>query len=550
MQEKKQFDPNTPVYSYLRFSTPEQRAGTGEKRQTDDAAKWCKDNGLTLKKSYADLGVSAFRGKHRSDVGQLKAFLDRVEDGRVRPGSILIVESLDRLSREEVRHAVQMFLGIVNSGITVVTLSDEQVYSPETFDMTRLIISVAILARAHDESLMKSKRKAASWKYKRNAAVEASKVGKSKVLGGNTPRWIKVVDGHYEVVEAEADRVRRIFRDYANGDGLFVLNKKYGVAKATISYWLNNPVVLGTLSVNEEGKTYAIHNHYPAIINAATWQAVQRAKVRRYIKRRDGKRGWVNVFAGLLYGPAGDKPVVIRNYGFPSYLFKGFTIPVRELEHVLLCNGEKLADKLIRLRDVPIDPNEKVEASPQVGLLDAKIEQIKQQLIEDDSLASDLLPVLRTLRKQRTTEAASTVKVLREKPDHLLLMSMIADVEKPEIRLAVRDMVRDTVDRIEVRKLVAGNHYSIVDGQAFLADKGDTVSFRYAYATRRNGYVMCDGATEITDELRADLEKLPLREKREPRKVDARRKATTSKARAASRRSPVRDRRASIASRP
>jgi DNA invertase Pin-like site-specific DNA recombinase len=60
-----------------------------------------------LVENYRDLGVSAFRGKN-ADHGALKAFLDRVESGLIQPGSYLIVESLDRLSRTDITYALQL----------------------------------------------------------------------------------------------------------------------------------------------------------------------------------------------------------------------------------------------------------------------------------------------------------------------------------------------------------------------------------------------------------------------------------------------------------
>ncbi|WP_425450421.1 recombinase family protein [Virgifigura deserti] len=47
-----------------------------------------------------------------------------VRQGRIEPGSVLIVESLDRLSREQVLETQALFLLIINAGVTIVTLVD------------------------------------------------------------------------------------------------------------------------------------------------------------------------------------------------------------------------------------------------------------------------------------------------------------------------------------------------------------------------------------------------------------------------------------------
>ena len=97
------FTPLDPVaYSYIRFSTDEQRRGDSLRRQTEAALAWCQRNCVTLDTSLTlhDLGTSAYTGSHRKnpDRNALAAFLRLVEQGKVLRGSYLIVESLDRLT--------------------------------------------------------------------------------------------------------------------------------------------------------------------------------------------------------------------------------------------------------------------------------------------------------------------------------------------------------------------------------------------------------------------------------------------------------------------
>lgn len=142
------------AYSYLRFSTADQIRGDSFRRQTELARTWCDKTGVPLVDNYRDLGVSAFRGAN-ADKGALKAFLDRVESGVIEPGSYLIVESLDRLSRTDITFALQMFLGLINAGIIVVTLADQRVYDRELINdgnFTDIIISLTILSRANEGS--------------------------------------------------------------------------------------------------------------------------------------------------------------------------------------------------------------------------------------------------------------------------------------------------------------------------------------------------------------------------------------------------------------
>src|SRR6516165_6806666 len=111
------------AYSYIRFSTAEQEEGDSLRRQLELSRDYAAQNGFTLNESLKpDRGVSAFQGRNRTE-GNLAAFLARVKDGSVKKGSALFVESLDRLSREEVEEALYGFLDIIRSGVEIHTLS-------------------------------------------------------------------------------------------------------------------------------------------------------------------------------------------------------------------------------------------------------------------------------------------------------------------------------------------------------------------------------------------------------------------------------------------
>jgi len=150
------------AYSYVRFSTPEQCKGDSLRRQTELSERYAVEHGLVLDSSLRlqDLGVSAYSGEHRSDKSSLGQFLKLVEGGKIEKGSVLLVENFDRLSRQEITKALQQFLDIINKGIKIVTLIDNREYTEETVNANvgELIVSLTIMARAHEESAIKSRR--------------------------------------------------------------------------------------------------------------------------------------------------------------------------------------------------------------------------------------------------------------------------------------------------------------------------------------------------------------------------------------------------------
>lgn len=51
--------------------------------------------------------------------------------------------------------------------------------------------------------------------------------------------------------------------------------QKIWIPKPKISYWLANPIVRGTCVITDGGKSYELPDHYPPVIDEATWAAAR-----------------------------------------------------------------------------------------------------------------------------------------------------------------------------------------------------------------------------------------------------------------------------------
>jgi DNA invertase Pin-like site-specific DNA recombinase len=205
------------VFSYVRFSSAKQSAGDSYARQTKAAKAFADEHGFELAdpKEYLffDAGRSAYKGKHLDDNSELGRFLDYVKDGSIPAGSFLVIESLDRLSREKVKEALPRFLDLLAKGINVYTSVDRHLYTQD-YDVTDLIISIISMARAHEESAVKGVRVSAAW---RNKQKEARATGKP--LGKLRPLWLDIRPDGYVLNPDRAAIVRRIFNMSAQGYG-------------------------------------------------------------------------------------------------------------------------------------------------------------------------------------------------------------------------------------------------------------------------------------------------------------------------------------------
>jgi len=299
------------AYSYIRFSNKKQELGDSLKRQLKLAEDYAQRNGLTLDTStYRDLGVSAFRGKNAA-TGNLKLFLDAVDSGAIEKGSLLLVESLDRLSRNDVDEALELFLSIIRRGITIVTLIDQQTFSTEKIKQDKgvsLIISIAGMARANDESATKSRRLKTAWSSKR----EKAKLG--EIMTSHAPAWLKTSDDRrrWIVDRKKAKAVERLFDLALAGHGTpsiaRTLNQRevpniLGRGKwsfNSIHWLLRNRAVIGTWTTRKKSID-DIPGYYPAIISETKFALVQEAlKKRRWIGGRSSENV-ANLFAGLSF---------------------------------------------------------------------------------------------------------------------------------------------------------------------------------------------------------------------------------------------------------
>jgi DNA invertase Pin-like site-specific DNA recombinase len=295
------------AYSYIRFSHPDQAKGDSLRRQTKGSADWCKRNGITLDQSLTlrDLGVSAFRGKHRSnpDKYALAAFLKAVETGRVLRGSYLIIENLDRLSREEERPALRLWMDILDAGVNIVQLHPETVFRHDKCDMVDIMRAIIELSRGHGESARKSERNGAAWKERRRRARE-----EGDFLTHRLPAWIEVRDGKRVAIPERKAAMKRIFALSAAGYGTAGISKKLteeGVrpfgksghwARTYIGMILRDRRALGELQPRKSDGTPdgdPIPDYFPAVITEEEWQAARAGAAMR--QRRTGRgRRWTD----------------------------------------------------------------------------------------------------------------------------------------------------------------------------------------------------------------------------------------------------------------
>lgn len=326
-------DDSQLAYSYLRMSTVAQLDGDSRRRQLDRGRKYADKHGLRLVDLPPDIGVSAFKGRNRSD-GQLGMFYRAVREGSVPPGSYLLVENLDRLSRESPRKALKPFLELIDAGIRVVTLLDEQVFDAQKLDREpwSLMVSLMVMTRANEESETKSDRISEAWKQKHARAHK--EIASRRCPGWLRPAWHKGADPtHFEPIPEMVDCVRRIFEMAAGGMGrlaiMKVLNGEGREAArggrwslTAIQHLIWNDAVLGTYTpcsgkgADRRPRGEPIPGYYPQVVDHDVVARARAAVVQRRTGASSGRKGktYSNIFSGMIYCVCGAK-MRIRDRG-------------------------------------------------------------------------------------------------------------------------------------------------------------------------------------------------------------------------------------------
>ncbi|CAH6863720.1 Resolvase-like:Recombinase protein [Vibrio chagasii] len=354
------------IIPYVRFSSAEQRKGHSLKRQIERIEAYAKDNGFTVDDSLnlKDLGLSAYTAKH-IEKGSLGVFLEAIKSNLIpKDGSIyLCIEQFDRLSRQSVDDAYDLFRKILKSNVNIITLMDEKVYTKDYLnELVSIISSLLLMKQANVESEKKSERVSAVFKDRLKDLQDGNKV----VFASMLPGWIEntgTKKSPHFVFNEKVETVREVFRLYIEGTTMGQIARLLNDRKTPqiarkrtknftnswnsgkISHLLSNQCVIGQLKIQKSGEVF--EDYYPSAISLDDWDVVQSMK-RTTATVKTGGRKSINIFQGRLFcADCGNK-----------YYFETDTQTTKTKEyryHLLKCSGRRFHScdsKTIRYDDL------------------------------------------------------------------------------------------------------------------------------------------------------------------------------------------------------
>lgn len=490
------------VYSYLRFSSAAQAEGTSIARQTELAAKYAAEHGLVLdtELSMQDHGLSAYHQRHVK-TGALGIFMRAIENGLVPPGSVLIVEQLDRLSRAAPIVAQGQMAAIINAGITVVTASDGKVYDFERLKAQPmdLVYSLLVMIRAFEESESKAKRVKAAMVARCKEWI-AGTYRKPIGPGVADPAWVKREGDGYVLHPERAEAVRTMIALYRDGwgalrvvqeldrRGLSLGGGANGVDR--VAQLIRKRSLLGERNVTVDEQQFVLQGYYPALVTHEEFAELQVLAGER--GRRPGRGRIPGIFTGMKLAVCGycgswlvssvshEKPRrgdgVIRDGSRRVVCTAtkngrrcpvGGSSPIAPIENAIM---KYCADQMNLTRLLQGDSGEQIRLSElararaDAAATQAQIDKLMSVLLDDSSAAPAAFAVkVRELETRLKTERAEVERLELElsatasqtpanADTWAALANGVASLDA-DARLKARQLIRDSFSKILVYRL-------------------------------------------------------------------------------------------------
>ena len=309
------------AFSYLRVSSVKQaaEARTGLDRQADQFLPFCRRHGLLpVDDPLVDAGISAYRGSNRRR-GALGQFLDAARDGLIPPGSVLVVEDLDRFSREAPSDALRLLLNdVFSQGIAIGVVRFDSVISEEEFNRqagAAIQLQMAI-QMAHDYSRKLGDRVGAAH------GVTRAKERQGEIVNAHwRPQWLDYDEASGAFIVNDRWPIYRRILDLCmegmgqtrvaamiNGEGHRNAHGGLWSGASVAQVWADRRLIGERVyGKGRAAEVEILPGYFPAMITTAEWQRLKECVAQRRSNRGRAGRGEHrhNILQGVCFCACG-----------------------------------------------------------------------------------------------------------------------------------------------------------------------------------------------------------------------------------------------------
>jgi DNA invertase Pin-like site-specific DNA recombinase len=438
----------TNAFPYRRYSSGKQGKGNSLARQAEPFEALCNRMGWSPNYTLGldDKGRSAYHGHHVSK-GRLGAFLAAAKAGDIKPGSVLVIENQDRLSRQEIDTAREQVRQLLLNGVNIYDQDDGVLLTKGSLnDPLALIRLILRMERAHKESERKAQFSTDNWKRKRERVAD-------KKMTRMVPYWLELRPDRssFAVIEDRAEMVREIFRWCVDGVGIATIASRLNAAglktghqckqvgSSSVQKILRNRAVLGEFTpMSGRGKERkpsgeTVKEYYPPIVDEGHWTQAQLALNGRGFKQGRRSKKVNNLFERVAYNARDGYKLTFRDAlpprrpnsrllsigaiaGWPGSDYGCFIYPVVEAA-VLSCLSELDAASIFPDRS-SADHLKLTAMKDELDQIEADLKQINEDMVQP-GMAATLLPAVRCLvaRKNKLSEDYEVLNASVVSPD-------------------------------------------------------------------------------------------------------------------------------------
>ncbi len=310
--------------AYIRVSTEDQTEFSPDAQRRELEA-YARSHDLLLEEAhiYVDEGISGRQARRRP------GFMAMIRAAREpeHPFDVILVHKYDRFARSREDSVVYKSM-LRRCGVEVVSIKEPIAEGNYAGVMEAIYES---FAEAYSVNLGQEVKKGMTEKALRGQLQAPPPFGYRLTPAG--PGADRHPRNRLEPHPQEAEAVRGIFQRYAAGEGACTIARQLNLAgwrthrgnpfeSRAVTYILANPIYVGTVRWNPEGKTGRFFENpslilargdHPPLVDPALWQAVQarlaeaRANARPYAKPAGDRSHWL---CGLLRCAACGAPLV------------------------------------------------------------------------------------------------------------------------------------------------------------------------------------------------------------------------------------------------
>lgn len=313
---------------YLRWSTLEQGNSdrSSEDRQDINTRRISEQSGWPISMRVVDSGRSAYTGSNLIK-GELGRLTNRLLSGAIDPrGHVLVVEELDRLSRQPPGTMTAWLTPLLSAGLWVCIANTGQIIKSETMerDFGGFVTLMSQAFSAHDFSRKQSERGASSWRKRRQAAAEGMVLSRHRSRGWLS--WNTILK-RYEPIPDRVWLVHEMFRLRLAGYGKGAVAKMFNERAANdarYAPWSTSRTPPKNWTATAIGRVvqdravvgyvqYHLHPRgaerkvatgeplkvYPAIVDEETWARANDTRVENQLRHQGRGRAVSNLLGPL-----------------------------------------------------------------------------------------------------------------------------------------------------------------------------------------------------------------------------------------------------------